>query len=219
MLEECINVLKLINKNSIILDIGTGSGIVPILCRKLNVNVYSIDDVSKSSNVALENIKKFGVNTANVDISKNPLPFESNFFDLVFLGDVIEHLPDSPTFPLNEIYRVLKPKKYFICSTPNAVRLSVRIKMLFGKSNWYPLAKYIDSEGNYGHHHEYTMDELIFAMTKSKFTIFKAYYFESKMYLSNEYGYIKKFFLLFYILMTGINSRLKSSLFIICTKK
>jgi SAM-dependent methyltransferase len=62
------------------------------------------------------------------DLFREPIPFQSNFFDSVSAYDFLEHIPrvvvtDTRTrFPfievMNEIWRVLKPNGTFYASTP-----------------------------------------------------------------------------------------------------
>jgi len=61
------------------------------------------------------------------------LPFENNYFDFVFAGEIIEHLFDSRFF-LKEVHRVLKINGYLILSTPNLARIDDRLKFLLGKT-------------------------------------------------------------------------------------
>jgi len=61
------------------------------------------------------------------------LPFENNYFDFFFAGEIIEHLFDSRFF-LKEIHRVLKINGYLILSTPNLARIDDRLKFLLGKT-------------------------------------------------------------------------------------
>ncbi|MBI3306013.1 methyltransferase domain-containing protein, partial [Candidatus Nomurabacteria bacterium] len=60
------------------------------------------------------------------------LPFKNDSYDLIFAGEIIEHLIDPNKF-LSEIKRILKPEGLFIGSTPNAFRYDKRIKLLMGK--------------------------------------------------------------------------------------
>lgn len=46
------------------------------------------------------------------------LPFQNDFFDLVTMFDVIEHIPDHQK-AISEALRVLKPKGFLLISTPN----------------------------------------------------------------------------------------------------
>lgn len=50
------------------------------------------------------------------------LPYSDEFFDTVYMGELIEHL-GNPLHALSEIYRVLKPGGVLILDTPNAYSL------------------------------------------------------------------------------------------------
>lgn len=53
----------------------------------------------------------------SLDLSKDPLPFETSTVDLVFSYHTIEHVPNY-LFVLSEIYRVLKPGGIFLLGVP-----------------------------------------------------------------------------------------------------
>ena len=53
-------------------------------------------------------------------------------FDLVVLGDVLEHLPD-PLRVLQNVRSLLNPGARIIVSVPNVAHLSVRVQILFGR--------------------------------------------------------------------------------------
>ncbi|MAG59018.1 MAG: hypothetical protein CMJ83_22245 [Planctomycetes bacterium] len=77
--------------------------------------------------------------------------------DVVFMGEIIEHLWASPRMVLGGIARWIKPGGYLVLQTPNAAALERRLMLLFGK-NPYEMLR----EGtNPGHIREYTADELI----------------------------------------------------------
>lgn len=58
------------------------------------------------------------VDEAVATCADQPLPFDTNFFDLVFSDYVLEHV-EFPRLFLREIYRVLKPGGSFFFRTPN----------------------------------------------------------------------------------------------------
>lgn len=62
---------------------------------------------------------------------KANIPFEDNFFDLIVIGEIIEHIYDTDFF-LNEIFRMLKKKGSLVISTPNIASFGRRIMLLFG---------------------------------------------------------------------------------------
>lgn len=106
-------------------------------------------------------IKKVNLDTENI-------PFDDNFFDLVFAGEVIEHLVDTDHF-LSEVNRVLIIGGTFIITTPNLASLENRIRILFGK---YPKWLEYDLNG-IGHIRAYTPKVLKKQLIKYGFKIEK----------------------------------------------
>lgn len=111
-------VLKILAKHSggILLDIGCGSGgITTVLKETMKPgDAYGVDISPEAVALAREK----GIKAYKVDVNKSRLPFKDNFFDVVFCGEVIEHLFD-PDFLLDEVYRVLKLGGILILTTPN----------------------------------------------------------------------------------------------------
>lgn len=142
-----------------VLDIGTGMGIAARCSRRFGARVISVDSLAASGTAAIENVKLAGVDAFSCDVEREKLPAESNSIDCVVFTDVIEHLIHSPKPVLMEIFRVLKPGGVCIATTPNAMRLTVRLRVLFGFTNWANIHQYFDDINHYGHHHEYTIDE------------------------------------------------------------
>ena len=58
-----------------------------------------------------------------------PMPFEANFFDMVMIHDVLEHLHNSPRILLTELLRFVKPNGFFFATVPNAVNLRKRVNV------------------------------------------------------------------------------------------
>jgi len=150
-----------------VLDIGTGRGICPRFFARIGARALTVDlpgtvelPGEGASSPALRNAALAGVETRQADCSRETLPVESDSVDCVCLFDVIEHLPHSPRHLLWEISRVLRPGGVCITATPNAVRLSTRIKVFLGHSNWPHISDYYDQPVHRGHHHEYTESEL-----------------------------------------------------------
>lgn len=108
---------SLVKKNSKVLDIGFGSAKVEeiILKRNINVKLYGIDIAKKSVIIAK---KKFINHNFRVGSILN-LPYKGSSFDFVLALEILEHIQPHNTFKaLSEVYRVLKPKGYFIISVP-----------------------------------------------------------------------------------------------------
>jgi len=100
-----------LNDNSVILDVGCKDGYLLKTIRNYNQSCkcYGIE---KNPNV-LEMIKTCDVRVADV----TDLPFENNFFDKVFVLDVLEHVEELDK-AIEEIKRVLKTHGNVILSGP-----------------------------------------------------------------------------------------------------
>ncbi len=119
------------SKNPVkLLDIGCYDGHIAFLlknCLGNNCKAYGIDIARKTIELALQK----GIHAKICDIEKG-IEFESNLFDYVFAGEIIEHLYDTDYF-LREVKRVLKPNGILILTTPNFLSFGRRLFYLFGK--------------------------------------------------------------------------------------
>lgn len=154
-----------------VLDIGTGRGICPRFFASRGIHSITLDFPTTAGTSALQSAARAGIETHECDCSQGRFPVESSSVDCVYLSDVIEHLPHSPKWMLQEIYRVLRPGGVCITSTPNSVRLTVRLKVLLGNSNWPRVSDYYDNSFHAGHHHEYTESELRYVHESAGFRI------------------------------------------------
>ncbi len=80
---------------------------------------------------ALAEAAKLGIETVWSDVDE-PLPFPDGSFDVVVLGELIEHLR-FPEETVGEARRLLKPGGVLVGSTPNAFRLKNRLVFLRGR--------------------------------------------------------------------------------------
>ena len=79
-------------------------------------------------------LSEIGYDRVAFDIARDPnltlmasaeqIPFRANSFDLIYVGEVIEHL-DHPFIALSEWIRVLCPGGVLILSTPNGLLVKV----------------------------------------------------------------------------------------------
>lgn len=74
---------------------------------------------------------RLGIETLWADLDE-PLPFESETFDVVVIGEVLEHIRD-PRRLIDESRRVLRPGGRLVGSTPNGFRLKNRLRFLAGR--------------------------------------------------------------------------------------
>jgi methionine biosynthesis protein MetW len=104
------------NTGEKVCDVAGGAGIIS---RWLAERGYDVSLVEFSDNAVTE-AKNRGVQKIfrNQLAGVGSLPFENNYFDIIFFGDIIEHL-FNPEAALQEIKRILKPNGRLILSCPN----------------------------------------------------------------------------------------------------
>ena len=109
------------------IDVAGGNGVVSqwLMSRGYDVSLLEVDDaaIEEAKSRGIKNITKMYFD------GKVVLPFESNTFDCVFFGDIIEHLFD-PESLLREVGRVLKPNGRLVISCPNIAYWRFRIYYL-----------------------------------------------------------------------------------------
>jgi 2-polyprenyl-3-methyl-5-hydroxy-6-metoxy-1,4-benzoquinol methylase len=114
--------------NSNLLDIGSGSGQFLYEMKKFNMNVAGVEpgNLDKAGN------KKYNLNIKNSDLIS--AKYQENFFDIITMNHVLEHL-NNPNEVLLKINRIMKKKGVLIIGIPNTNSIS---KKIFDK-NWLAL--------------------------------------------------------------------------------
>ena len=177
---EAQTINRVLPRGGTLLDIGTGYGIMPELFHRLGARVISVDHPTTGGTRALQRLMDLGIEGHYAEVGgAAPLPVPDNSVDVVFAGNVIEHLPHSPRPFLAAIRRLLKPGGRLVVDTINAVDLRRRIKFLIGVSNWPPLEQLYPLEFHHEHHKEYTLAELGRAVTLAGFEMEEAVAFEA----------------------------------------
>lgn len=98
--------------NNKILDIGCGVGSLGKYKPTSSVLVYGVD----IDEAALQKAKKYEL-VYKLDLEKDKLPFEDDFFDACLARDILEHLI-RPEKLVGEIFRVLKKGRIVLASVP-----------------------------------------------------------------------------------------------------
>jgi SAM-dependent methyltransferase len=136
------------DKELMILDMCNSKEVLDIGCVELlgnytkdnlkNTQHYKISEVSKRAvGIDLEEEGVEGLNSigcdCHVSYAEDVHQLELGKFDIVLLGDIIEHIPDPSTFLIN-IRNLLKPTGKLICTTPNALAYSNTLFVLLNKT-------------------------------------------------------------------------------------
>jgi SAM-dependent methyltransferase len=117
-----------------VLDLGCRSGGLTRYYARGNAVVGV--DVDRA---ALERAgEQLGIETVWAD-AEGELPFADESFDVVVMGEVLEHLAD-PRAAVANVRRVLRPGGRFVGSVPNAFRLKSRLAYARGRypADWDP---------------------------------------------------------------------------------
>ena len=149
-----------------LLDMGCGALDKAAVYQKLGYQCYGCDDFLDVWHSRRENIdpvlsfaRELGV---QVYAQREPLdiPWDQEWFDVVTIVNVIEHLHESPRDILNLAGTYLKPGGLLLVGMPNSVNLRKRLSVLMGRSNYTPVRGLYEFDGLWrGHTREYTLQE------------------------------------------------------------
>jgi ubiquinone/menaquinone biosynthesis C-methylase UbiE len=103
-------------KNKVVLDIGCWTGQYTKLGARVAKKMYGLDPSSEAISFAKKQIPQ-----ANFAVgSATRLPYPKDYFDVVIMSEVLEHVPLNTELKVfMEIRRVLKKGGVLILSTPN----------------------------------------------------------------------------------------------------
>ena len=105
------------------LDIGAGTGALLKMFRS------KFETISYACDYTDELMQNDDQTVEVCDLNKEALPYEDNYFNIITLTEVIEHI-ENHRHTLTDIYRILKPNGILILSTPNILNLKSRIRFL-----------------------------------------------------------------------------------------
>jgi len=143
-----------------LLDLGCGGGSFLWEIKKRGFEVYGVDPSFQACKLTRE---RLGENIFNVELEECHFP--NDYFDVVTLWHVLEHLP-NPNITLREIHRILKKDGILVLETPNIDSLSFK---MFRKSCFH-----LDIPRHFYHWSSKTIKEML---NRHKFKVFKISYF------------------------------------------
>lgn len=118
--------LSQIGRGKRVLDVGCMGGQISRLIQEQNNEVWGVEINERA---AAEAIRR-GIRVKVADVEKG-LPFDSASFDVVYAGELLEHLYDTRTFFL-DAHRVLKQEGTLLFSTPNLNSFENRMRVIKG---------------------------------------------------------------------------------------
>ena len=150
-----------------VIDFGAGPADKTGVVAALGYRCTAMDDLGDvwhnkpgSRDKILEYAEKMGMEY--VLLNGNGIPPMTGEYDMVMSHDVVEHLPDSPRYLLNELVSRLRTGGYLYITVPSHVNIRKRLAVLRGKTTHAPYAMYYWAPiPNRGHFREYTRDDCI----------------------------------------------------------
>ena len=175
-----LDFLKKKPRNFKVLDVGCYLGDVTEKINKLGFTAYGIDVFD--SNIKSAKKKYSHLTFKKVDLNSK-IPFPNNFFDVIWAGDIIEHVYDTINL-FSEFNRILKKGGYLVCSTPYHGRLKMIAVTFFDlKRHFHP---------EHPHVRFYTYHSLRMILKKYGFKINREYYLGRIPGLSNNMFFISR---------------------------
>ena len=146
------------------LDVGTNMGFFLRNAKRWNGwNLYGVEPSPSLSDMAR---KYFGLNVKTAFLEE--AGFESEFFDVVTMTDVFEHIA-NPDKILNEVRRIIKPDGILFIKVPNGLFNLFKFKM----AKWMGRLKDYDIFDSYEHVVHYSDKTLNKMLVKYGFKVIK----------------------------------------------
>lgn len=163
-------------ENTRIAEFGSVPLLLTLPLKQMGYDITGVDiDPSRFGETITEN----GLNVIQCDIENDPLPLDSESFDLVIFDELFEHLRINLIRTMSDVRRILKPGGLLLLSSPNLGSLS-GLKNLVFRNTAYSCAQCIYSEykkledlGHMGHVREYTTQEVVGFLEKVGFRVEK----------------------------------------------
>jgi len=152
----------LVPSNSKVLDIGCSSGNFGYeLVKRLGCIVDGVELDEKDSDKARKKLHR----VFNINIETDNISVIKDTYDIIYFGDVIEHLVD-PVSALKRIKSLLNKNGKVVFSIPNMAFIGIRLDLLDGNFN-YTETGILDKT----HLHFYTKKEIEYVFNEAGFFI------------------------------------------------
>ena len=129
--DEETNMMAMLGETSeqkSLLDLGCGTGEISVALQEMGYKTKGLDFSSEAIKIGKSN----GLDCDLADLDQG-IPEEDSSYDVVWAGDVIEHVFD-PILVLSEASRVLKSDGKFYATIPYDINYKARLKTAFGVS-------------------------------------------------------------------------------------
>lgn len=142
-LPMCVKIITDLNPSRV-LDIGAGDGLVLDWLSNATHGRSQLAGIELNAD-AVQLMRDKG-HVAHVCSASAEYPFDDGQFDVVFAGEIIEHVFD-PDAMLRECRRVLAPSGTLILTTPNLLAWHNRLLMLIGVTPFFVEHSYVETYG------------------------------------------------------------------------
>ena len=176
-----------------ILDVGDYYPTLPVHLHDHGAAVHVLDfDCSEET---ARTYQERGIQFKPCDLNlirENPIGLEGNF-DIIIWLEVIEHLKCSPKYVFREFSRLLKRGGLLVIGTPNAGRLSSRVRQLMGRHPYMPSLEpfYFGAENFVGHRREYFIHEIDTILKWNGYGIVDRIFFNGSLSDHKKQGWLK----------------------------
>jgi 2-polyprenyl-3-methyl-5-hydroxy-6-metoxy-1,4-benzoquinol methylase len=156
--------LSLLPGGETLLDIGCGMGTIGLLLKQRGFDYVGVD----FSDVAIRKAREKGLEAVVADVDAVGLEYPDGHFDVVWAGDVLEHVFD-PIGLLRHTVRVLKPGGVLLLTVPNDFTLISRLMIfLTGRSVQSGVYR---SYGQCKHHTAFSWELLQFMLGEARLKV------------------------------------------------
>ena len=169
-----------------VLEIGTATGYISKILKEKNCHISGIEINSDWAKESRKYVDKMIVgDVEKLDLKKE---FYNEKFDVILLGDVLEHL-ENPSYVLKKLRPLTKPDGYLVCSIPNISHISVRLKLLNGN-----LLNEETGILDKTHKNFYTLDNILLMLDESDLQMIKLQRIKEDFFLHHRTDFISSSF-------------------------